>query len=482
MMIFPLILFFLYGFIDSWQTSFGSPSKREDYIKIIEAVEKVKSQAKYPESEDELFDKMLDSMLESLDPHSNYFSQEEFKEIMEDQEGHFFGIGVLISKPSSDSPILVVNPLQGTPACKAGLKSGDLIVEVEGKSTEKMNIREAVKLLKGPKGSKVRITVRRGEDEPFQLTLERDEIPKNSLLYSFLIDDIGYIRLSYFGDNTCNEIENALNKLNREGMKSLILDLRDNHGGSLKAAIEVSSLFLGKGLPVVTVRPRSGMGRVFYSEGCKEYCNLPLAVLINMGSASASEIVAGALKDHGRAVIVGTRSWGKGLVQTVTPLMRGAISLTTAYYFTPDNKNIQRSYASREEYYFPEINEENQREGGIEPDYMVNLDTIPSLASKLEFKRLYLNFLSNSKQLEIFKQGDDARILSSFKDYIISKKVEFTEEEWKESEKYILNALRREFYTLTAGIDEGYKSMIPFDKQLQKAIEILKEVKDRKVA
>ncbi|MCX7829605.1 MAG: S41 family peptidase, partial [Acidobacteria bacterium] len=382
-MILILSIFFAYGVVQSWQFNLDSPAgnreERELLNLLYDAVYQVEDRAKYPKDDDELFNIVLDEMLQNLDPHSNYFSPESYKELLEDQEGHFFGIGVLISKPSPEAPLIVINPIEGTPAHRAGLRSGDIITEVEGKPTDKMTTKEAVKMLKGPKGTEVTISVRRGEDEPFRVKLKRDEIPKNSVSYSFVLEeDIGYIRISYFGETTAEEVKKALKDLKKEGAKSYILDFRDNPGGSLKAAVDLCSIFLPEESPIVSVKPRRGPERNFSSFGCREFCKVPLAVLINTGSASASEIVAGALKDNKRAKIVGTKSWGKGLVQTVTPLIRGAVAVTTAHYFTPSNVNIQRSYESRENYFFPEImGVESKREGGIEPDVYVTQEEIP---------------------------------------------------------------------------------------------------------
>lgn len=480
-MILLLSIFFVYGVVQSWQFNIGSVSSGKEERELInllyDAVSQVENNAKYPETEDALFDAFLDEMLQNLDPHSNYFSPEAYKELLEDQEGHFFGIGVLISKPSPDAPLIVINPIEGTPAYKAGLRSGDLITEVEGKPTDKMTTKESVKMLKGPKGTPVTITIRRGEDEPFKVTLKRDEIPKNSVAYYFpLEENIGYIRISYFGETTSEEVRKALKDLKKEGAKSYILDFRDNPGGSLKAAVDLCSLLLPEDSKIVSVKPRKGPERNFTSYGCLEFCNVPLVVLINTGSASASEIVAGALKDNNRAKIVGTRSWGKGLVQTVTPLTKGALALTTAHYFTPSNVNIQRSYASRENYFFPEINgKESEREGGIVPDVYVNQEEIPSLALKLEFRRVFLDFVRKNQSQNLFGENtQDEMLIKKFTEFLKTKNIDYTEEEWEKSKFYILLALKREYKTFSENPSAGAKIMMPLDTQVKKAIEILK--------
>ncbi len=475
-----LTFFFAYGIVQSWQFNLGSSYQDKEERELInllyDTVTLVENNAKYPENEDTLFDVFLDEMLQNLDPHSNYFSPEAYKELLEDQEGHFFGIGVLISKPSPDAPLIVINPIEGTPAYKAGLRSGDLITEVEGKPTDKMTTKESVKMLKGPKGTEVTITIRRGEDEPFKVRLKRDEIPKNSVAYFFKTEgDVGYIRISYFGETTSEEVKKALNELKKEGAESYILDFRDNPGGYLKAAVDLCSLFLPENAEIVSLRPRRGRERKFTSSGCSEFCSVPVVVLINSGSASASEIVAGALKDNKRARVVGTRSWGKGLVQTVTPLSRGAVAITTAHYFTPSNINIQRSYSSRENYYFPELNgDDSKREGGIEPDITVVQEEIPSLALKLEIRRLFLDFAAKSQNQNLFAAGsNDDLLLEKFKESIKQKGIEYSEEEWEKSRLYILLALKREYKTLVENPGAGAKVMMPLDSQVKKAIELL---------
>jgi carboxyl-terminal processing protease len=481
-MILTLIGIFFYGVAQSWQLTMdptGRPAEEATSMELFkEAVAAVEAKAKYPPTEEELYDSFLDEMLQSLDPHSDYFSPEAFKELMEDQEGHFFGIGVLIAKPTPTSPLLIINPIQGTPAYNAGLRSGDLITEVEGKLTEKMTTKEAIKMLKGPKGTKVKIKISRSDEEPFQVELERGEIPKMSVSFSLILNgNIGFVRVMHFGETTVDELQKALDDLAGKGAKAFIIDLRDNPGGSLRAAIDMCSLFLKRGKDVVSVRPRKGFERNFVSFGCSDYCNTPIAVLINLGSASASEIVAGALQDNGRAVIIGERSWGKGLVQTVTPLRRGAAAITTAHYFTPSGKNIQRSYASRDTYLFPdeENGDESRGTGGIKPDIKVVPPKIPALALKLERERFFLDYIAKlNKKGELKLEEIRSEIfLNSFKAGAISQKIEFTQEEWQESRDYIFKALEREFRTLKENPTAGFEAMVPLDIQIKKALEVL---------
>jgi len=482
-MVVALVCIFTYGVAESWQLGLSGDAVPAEAARptdvLKEAISLVERKAKEPATEDELFDSFLDEMLQSLDPHSNYFSPEAFRELLEDQEGHFFGIGVLIAKPTPTSPLLVINPIQGTPAYNAGLRSGDLITEVEGQLTEKMATKEAIKLLKGPKGTKVRIKISRSDEEPFEVELERGEIPKMSVSYALVLDgDIGFVRVMHFGETTVDELKKALDDLTAKGARAYVLDLRDNPGGSLRAAVDMCSLFLKKGRGVVSVRPRKGYERNFVSQGCSAYCSAPVAVLINMGSASASEIVAGALQDNGRAVVIGERSWGKGLVQTVTPMRRGAVAITTAHYFTPSGKNIQRNYESRDSYLFPdeEKGDDSRGTGGITPDIKLVPPKIPPLALRLERERFFLDHVSKLMKKDGLRLEDvkSPQFLDAFKAAVSAKKIEFGEKEWQESREYISRALEREYRTLRENPTAGFEAMIPMDVQIKKAVEVLK--------
>ncbi|MEW6758784.1 MAG: S41 family peptidase [Acidobacteriota bacterium] len=441
----------------------------------------------------------MDGMLHALDPHSAYYPPDVYKDLMEDQEGKFSGLGLLVTKPSATSPLLVVTPMPDTPASRAGVRAGDLILEVDGEATDKMTSREAVRRLKGPEGTAVTIKLGRGSSAPVSLTLKRAPIPKHTVPYAFLMEGgVGYLKVNTFGQTTAEEVETNLKGLLAGGIKSLVLDLRDNPGGSLNAAVEVASLFLDRGQTVASVRGRTvGIVRSFRATRRGAYADLPVAVLLNLGSASASEIVAGALQDHDRAVVVGERSWGKGLVQTVSPLEnQGAVAITTGRYFTPSGRLIQRDYgASYDAYYFPEQQPEGREEsaqrvqeahtdagrtvfggGGIAPDVLVKAPDIPPLALTLERKRAFLEF--TAKQVE---QGSADRALlgtaqwsAKFRAYLAEQGQAPSDAEWTESETYIRAALEREARTMLEGQAAGYRAMVPLDVQLQKALESLR--------
>lgn len=282
-------------------------------------------------------------MLQGLDPHSSFMAPDEYKEMQVETKGSFGGIGIEIG--TRDGMLTVIAPIEDTPAFKAGIKAGDRIVKIGDKYTKDMSINDAVKLMRGPKGTKVTIWIsREGWKDPQEFTLTRDIIAIKSVKYKVLEDGFGYVRLAQFQEKTVEDLENALNKLgSREGkLKGLVLDLRNNPGGLLQQAVAVADEFLDSGLIVYTKGRSAGQDMQFEAKSEGTHPPYMIIVLVNGGSASASEIVAGALQDHKRAVILGTQTFGKGSVQTIIPLSDGsAVRLTTSKYYTPSGRSIQ---------------------------------------------------------------------------------------------------------------------------------------------
>ncbi|MDA9565192.1 S41 family peptidase, partial [Alphaproteobacteria bacterium] len=289
-----------------------------------------------------LIESAISGMLQSLDPHSSYLSADSYKDMQVKTKGKFGGLGIEITM--EDGVVKVVSPIDDTPAAKAGMKSGDLIIGVDGESIRGLTINESVSKLRGPVGSKVIITVVRDKQDPYEIEIKRDIINIKSVKHN-IIKNIGYVRLTTFSDTTTSGLEKAITEIKKNignKFQGLILDLRNNPGGLLNQSISVADAFLNQGEIVSTQgRNDDDTSRVFAKKG--DLINgQPLVVLINSGSASASEIVAGALKDHSRAIIIGTRSFGKGSVQSIIPLAgNGAMRLTTARYFTPSGISIQ---------------------------------------------------------------------------------------------------------------------------------------------
>jgi carboxyl-terminal processing protease len=295
----------------------------------------------------------IKGMLNSLDPHSSFMPPEAFKEMQVETKGEFGGLGIQIGV--KDGVLTVVSPIEDTPAWKAGIKAGDKIVKISGTPTKGMSLEDAVAKMRGAPKTPITITVdREGWKESKDFTIVRDIIKIKSVKSRIIEGDIGYVKISQFQEQTASDLETALKKLDEKKINSLIVDLRNNPGGLLNSAVDVAGEFLPEGKLVVYTKTRSGEKTEFDTEG-NQLATQPMIVLVNEGSASASEIVAGALKDWNRAVILGTQTFGKGSVQTVIPLSDGAgLRLTTAKYYTPKGISIQNT--------------------GITPDIVVKLE------------------------------------------------------------------------------------------------------------
>ncbi len=300
-------------------------------------------------------------MLGTLDPHSAYMTPEMYKEMQVETRGEFGGVGIQIGV--KDNRLSVIAPIEGTPAYRAGIKAGDFITKVNDDSTKDLSLMDAVTKMRGPKGSKVNLTIQRdGTPEPLVFTLLRDTIKIESVK-SKMIDNLGYVRLTQFQEATGRDLSKAIKQFRDQKVQGTILDLRNNPGGLLTAAVDVSEQFLPSGKLVVYTKSREGKKDEWFAKSKDQLEDLPVIVLVNEGSASASEIVAGALQDWGRAVVVGTTSFGKGSVQTILALGDGSgLRLTTAKYYTPKGRSIQST--------------------GITPDIMVKLpNASPAKAS-----------------------------------------------------------------------------------------------------
>ena len=311
---------------------------------LTEVLRQVEKSYVEPQDSQKLIYGAIKGLVQSLDPHSSFMTKEEYKELMTETKGSFSGIGVEIT--IKDKILTVVSPIEGTPGYKAGIKAGDKIIKVEGESTQDMGLIEAVKRIRGPEGSKVNLTiVREGMDKPLELSITRGVIPLKSVRHYSLSPGIGYIRISNFQSNTANDLSSALEILEKDGMlRGLIIDMRNNPGGLLSQAIEVSEQFLDSGVIVSTKGREKSHNIKASAHKNKNKREYPIIVLVNGGSASAAEIVAGALQDNKKAIILGTRTFGKGSVQSILPLSDGSgLRLTTARYYTPSGKSIQSS-------------------------------------------------------------------------------------------------------------------------------------------
>ena len=322
-----------------------------NYLKFLgETIEKIKSDYVDDVKNKELVESAIDGMLSSLDPHSSFLNADSLKQMKIQTKGAFGGLGIEVTMENGF--VKVISPIDDTPAYKAGIKAGDYITHLDGKSVIGLNLNEAVDKMRGPAGTKLKVTIGRSNQEAFDVTIKRDII-KISSVKSKLEEDVGYIRITTFSEQTSKSTKDAIKKLKKEkNLRGYVLDLRNNPGGLLDQAVSVSDLFLEKG-EIVSTRGKNSKNPEMYKAKSGDIIDgKPLVVIINGGSASASEIVAGALQDHKRAILLGTRSFGKGSVQTIIPVKPyGALRMTTAKYFTPSGRSIQKT--------------------GIEPDIVV---------------------------------------------------------------------------------------------------------------
>ena len=332
-LVFFVILFGQSGFADTKETYRQLSIFNEVYNRVKdEYVEEL--------TDKELIEKAINGMLQALDPHSSYMNEEVYKEMQIDTSGSFGGLGIEIT--TDKSFIKIVSPIDDTPAQKAGVQAGDYITHLDGVSVVDMTLKEAIDIMRGEVGEPITITIVRGTEKPFDIEIKRDIIKVQSVKHR-VINDVGILRISTFNEQTTVGLIKSIEELEESSMPPIgyVLDLRNNPGGLLNESITVSDVFLEKG-EIVSIRGREKQDVQVFSAKKGDMINgKPLIILINEGSASASEIVAGALQDHGRAVIMGIQSFGKGSVQTIVPIDSGAIRLTIAKYYTPSGDSIQ---------------------------------------------------------------------------------------------------------------------------------------------
>jgi len=447
-------------------------------------------------------DGAIPGMLRMLDPHSNFFDKKQFSLLREEQRGRYYGVGMQVA-PQGGQTIVVV-PFVGSPAYKAGIRPGDAILKVDGKPCKGLNTPEVADLLKGPKGTVVHITIgREGWSKPLEFTVTRAEIPRPGVnSYTMLKPGIGYIRVSAFNETTAEELAGTLKKLDAAHLDGLILDLRGNPGGLLNQAVEVADMFLDKGQLIVSHRGRASAERRYFAIHGNRGVEVPMVVLINDQTASASEIVAGALQDHDRGLIVGETSFGKGLVQTVSQLSDGTgLALTTARYYTPSGRLIQRDYrkVSLYDYHFnpeppkqPEVKLTDSGrqvfgEGGITPDVKVSEPALDAFEQSLFERSVFFPFESGvgeftrwylGKRPEIGRQftPDDA-VMKEFRQYLKSQQISYTDADIQKDLPWIKERIKREVVTTVFGMDEGYKVDLEYDVQVEKAIELIPQAR-----
>ena len=452
----------------------------------------------------ELVESAIRGMLQQLDPHSNYLDEDAFADMRDEQRGKFSGLGIQINKRGPEFPLTIIAPIDGTPADRAGLRSGDVIAKINGEPTLVLTVGGAVRLLKGPKGTSVTITIERpGDRAAFDVTIERDDIPVESIRVAHMLDDgVGLIRMANFTSTTATELDEAIEQLRSEGMTKLLLDLRGNPGGLLDQAVQVSERFIPSGELIVYTRGRiHGSKADYVAKRGVERWNQPLVLLVDGSSASASEIVSGAVQDHDRGLIVGEPTFGKGLVQRVIPLRQGggALAVTTAKYYTPKGRLIQRDYSDFEEYYMTRSKPDGEGDeevpdsedvfltdggrkvyggGGIRPDYIVETSDPPALMYRLLRRNLVFNFAVHyanaHENLEPGFTVDEA-VFGEFSDYLVGRDFEFTAEELDDATEYLSMRLRAQIGRLVWGAEEESRILAEADPQVQRALEVFDE-------
>jgi carboxyl-terminal processing protease len=438
----------------------------------------------------------IPGMLRVLDPHSNFFDPKQYAALREEQRGKYYGVGMQVGP--RNNKVIVIAPFAGAPAYRAGIRPGDIIIAVDGKPTDNMSTSDVAELLKGPKGTTVKITMlREGSDKPLDFTVVRDEIPRYSVDVHFMIrPGIGYIHISGFQETTEHELRQALDEMG--DLHGLVLDLRQNPGGLLSEGVGVADQFLKKGQVIVSHHGRASAEKVYkaaHGNGGKDY---PLVVLVNRGTASAAEIVAGAIQDHDRGLIAGETTFGKGLVQTVYPLSENTgLALTTAKYYTPSGRLIQRDYSniSLYDYYYNDrdsdagtTNHEVKMTdsgrtvyggGGITPD--VKIATIKSnkfqdmLLEKYTFFNFAKHYVINHKVSRQFEV--DEAVMQEFRKFLDEQKIAFTEADLAENSDWIRSNIKAELFINEFGQQEGMRVHAESDPEVQKALELLPQAK-----
>jgi carboxyl-terminal processing protease len=474
----------------------GETARQRSLDTLTEIMDLVQKDTPEPPTPRQLTHATIQGMLHTLDPHSNYMDESEFKMLREEQKGSFFGIGAIIQQ--HDEGIAIISPMKGGPAERVGVRSGDIIKEIDGTSTEGMSSNAALQKLRGEKGTPVELAVQRGGlAELLHFSITRAEVPTNSVYYSFMLNPTtGFILIKDFGETTSEEFEKAVATLKQQGMKQLILDLRGDGGGVLDAAIGICRQLLGPDQLIVSQKGRDGReeNQTRTSKG-SQLDPFPLVILINRGTASASEIVTGAVQDHDRGLVVGQTSWGKGLVQSVLTINRSrGLTLTTARYYTPSGRNIQRDYShGLDDYYNPDDEKDPRPQGpafktdlgrtvygggGINPDYALPALRYNEFMVDLRFRhQAFFRYAVREKELFGIKPGQhaDETLMKRFRTWAQEQKLVISDKDWEANLGAIQEQLSIEMQNVAFGVEAGFKIQCEKDPAILKALEVMPE-------
>jgi carboxyl-terminal processing protease len=437
-----------------------------------------------------IYDGAIPGMLRVLDPHSNFYDPKAYARMREDQHGKYYGVGMVIQP--QNNKIVVVFPYEGTPSFKAGLRPGDVIVSVDGKSTDNMTSEDVANMLKGPKGTHVHLTVsREGANAPLTFDLVRDEIPHPSIDLKYEIrPGIAYIHITQFQETTGHEFNDALEQF--DNLKGLVLDLRGNPGGLLTEAVSVSDKLLARGQVIVSQRGRAYPEQVYRATHGNGGRDFPVVVLVNHGTASAAEIVSGALQDHDRALVVGEITFGKGLVQTVYQLSDNTgLALTTYHYYTPSGRLIQRNYSgvSLYNYYYNHDQPQDVKDrevkltdsgrtvyggGGITPDYKVETPKSNHFQDVLTAHNAFFNFtkryLANRTVTKDFQV--DEPVLDAFKEFLTAQNIAYTDQDFNNPGvlDWLKTSIKADIMTSQFGQLQGLRIRANWDPMIAQAL------------
>ena len=442
-----------------------------------------------------IFDGAIPGMLRVLDPHSNFYDPKAYAKMREDQRGHYYGVGMVIQQ--QNNKVYVITPYEGTPSFRAGIRPGDVIAAIDGKSTDGMTSDIVAKNLKGPKGTHVQVSVvRDGQSKPLTFDLVRDEIPHPSVDLKYEIrPGVGYIHLTQFQETTAQEVNQAIDSF--PNLKGLVLDLRGNPGGLLSQAVEVCDHLLAKGQTIVSQRGRAYPDQNYtatHGNGGKQF---PIVVLVNRNTASAAEIVSGALQDHDRALIVGETTFGKGLVQTVYNLSENTgLALTTYHYYTPSGRLIQRNYSgvSLYDYYYNHAGATapgaNNREvkmtdsgrtvyggGGITPDEKIEPPKPNRFQDELLYKQAFFHFAAHylsNRTVDRNFQVDEA-VVNDFKQWLTTQDIPVSDKDVNDNLDWLKTSIKEKVITSQFGQQQGLRVMADWDPMIQKALTFLPE-------
>jgi carboxyl-terminal processing protease len=443
--------------------------------------------------DDAIYDGAIPSMLHTLDPHSNFLDPKAYQRLQEEQAGHYFGVGMMVGEPEGKA--VVIYPFESSPAFRAGLRPGDQITSVDDKSTVKLDVEGVSALLKGPQGTQVTVQVKRnGADQPLWFHLTRAEVPRDSVNYYFwLKPGIAFVKIDSFNENTGRELGDALAKLGESDIRGLVLDLRNNPGGILQEAVAVCDHFLKKGQGIVSHHGRASAEVKFSARHGERSAEYPIVILVNRGTASAAEIVSGALQDHDRAWILGEKTFGKGLVQAPYPLSGDtALLLTIAHYYTPSGRLIQRDYTHQSfyDYYMRGPGKDNLKDArktdsgrqvyggdGITPDEGFKYPEATGLEVQLTRGMVYSFFAWNyfgPKEATLPKDWrPDDTVLASFRAFASKRGVRSTDEEWKTAGERIRERLREELWITAFSKEKSDRLALENDPEVAQAVRSL---------